>query len=231
MGRIQACPHLPVSVVTAYMCPTSSLSLCCLPLWAMSLMYSNYSPKPRENLPHGAAPLSTPEGRDLGHFLPISPCWVLSCLFLPAGKGAGVVSSDCAHSPVLSPPQAVPAHGGAMPCASVIWGQLFWSVEKVSISTLARMHSGSWKSVGTLGLLKTTETGVWGQLTWMGGGPQGSVHEEGSAKVLHLLAWSILGSGWWWCHSKAISQCVGRASAVDPAISSCCLCCACAMPW
>ncbi|XP_058685777.1 uncharacterized protein LOC131574918 isoform X3 [Poecile atricapillus] len=41
--------------------------------------------------------------------------------------------------------QAVPALDGAMPCASVTWGQLFSLVEKVSINSPAGMLSGSWK--------------------------------------------------------------------------------------
>lgn len=67
------------------------------------------------------------------------------------------VSCLTAHRPVLFPPQAVPALGGAMPCASVTWAQLFSLVEKVSINSPAGMLSGSWKLVGTLGLSKAME--------------------------------------------------------------------------
>lgn len=61
-----------------------------------------------------------------------------------------------------------------MPCASVTWEQLFSLVEKVLISSPARMHSGRWKLVGTSGLSKTMgAVGPEDNSCKVGGGTQG----------------------------------------------------------
>lgn len=85
----------------------------------------------------------------LSYFPPSEPS---VALFSPV-KG----TEEClltAPSTVLSPPQAAPARGGAMPCASAITERLFWLVEKGLISRPARMLFGSWKLVRSLRLSK-----------------------------------------------------------------------------
>lgn len=137
---------LNASYIQLLLAPEVSLSTAIIPLSQLKILLRKVSL------------FSPAEGRDQGplpyHFLSLSIPVTCS-----SQQGRELrVSCLTAHRPVLFPPQAVPALGGAMPCASVTWGQLFSLVEKVSINSPAGMLSGSWKLVGTLGLSKALGT-------------------------------------------------------------------------
>lgn len=142
----------------------------------------------------------------LSHFPPSEPS---AALFSPV-KG----TEEClltAPSTVLSPSQAAPAHGGAMPCASAIWERLFWLVEKVLISRPARMLFGNWKSVRSLRLSKAI--GRVGIKDELGGRVSFGVYASGGNSrgvATPSTVTAVLGSGWWCCHSRQFPSVLGR---------------------